>query len=222
MKPESIVLGVAGTFFGLLVGWIIGAQQMPSLRSQATAVPAGAAQTTQSAPSAAVRPPLDDAQVQALRAIADRDANNAQSRVQLGNLYLDAERYTDSIRWYEEALKLLPKDVNLSTDLAVSYYYTEQTDKALSQFDYSLKIDPKHTKTLLNQGIVKAFGKQDLPGAMAAWEAVLKIAPDSQEANAARRALENLKAAHPGGTPTPPPGTPPAGTPTPAPGRAGD
>ena len=50
----------------------------------------------------------------------------------------------------------------MSTDLGVSYYYTNQPDRALAQFDRSLAINPKHTKTILNQGIVRAFGKQDL------------------------------------------------------------
>ncbi len=57
--------------------------------------------------------------------------------------------------------------MNVSTDLGVCYYYTNQPDKALEQFDHSLKLDPKHAKTLLNVGIVKAFGKQDLDGAEA-------------------------------------------------------
>ena len=70
-------------------------------------------------------------------------------------------------------MKLDPKDVNVSTDLGVCYYYTNQPDKALAQFDHSLKLDPKHAKTLLNVGIVKAFGKQDLDGAMQAWRQVI-------------------------------------------------
>ena len=57
-----------------------------------------------------------------------------------------------------------PKDANVSTDLGVAYYYTNQPDKAIQQFEQSLKIDPAHTKTMLNMGIVKAFGKQDLAG----------------------------------------------------------
>jgi cytochrome c-type biogenesis protein CcmH/NrfG len=84
----------------------------------------------------------------------------------------------------------------------------------------SLRIDPRHLKTLLNLGIVKAFGKQDLAGAAAAWEQVITIAPDSQEGQAAKRSLENLQAAHPGGSPVPPPGTP-AATQTPKPGGPG-
>src|SRR5436190_140499 len=80
--------------------------------------------------------------------------------------------------WYSEALKLAPRDVDVSTDLGVCYYYTNQPDKALAQFDKSLAIDPKHAKTLLNVGIVRAFGKQDLDGASQAWQQVIKLAPD--------------------------------------------
>ena len=67
----------------------------------------------------------------------------------------------------------------------------------LEQFSHSLKLDPKHTKTLLNVGIVKAFGKQDLAGATEAWQQVLQIAPNSPEGQAAKRALDSLQSAHP-------------------------
>ena len=66
------------------------------------------------------------------------------------------------------------------------------------QFDESLKIDPKHAKTLLNMGIVRAFGKQDLAGAEQAWQQVVQLAPNSPEGQAAKRALDSLKSAHPG------------------------
>jgi tetratricopeptide (TPR) repeat protein len=124
-------------------------------------------------------------------------AEEPHPRTQLGNLYFDADRYDDAIKWYDEALALAPNDVNLITDLGVCYYYTNRPDKALELFDRSLKLDPKHTKTLLNVGIVKAFGKQDLQGASEAWQQVLKIAPNSPEAQAAKRALDSLQSAHP-------------------------
>lgn len=221
MKAESIVIGVAGTVFGLIVGWIIGTQQAPArpfaaapgpVAQAAGAPPAGAPQ--------AAAAPFDEAQAAALRAIADKDPANAQSRVQLGNMYFDAERYQDAIQWYEAALKLNPGDVSVSTDLGVCFYYTNQPDRAVRQMEESLRIDPRHTKTLLNLGIVKAFGKQDLAGAAAAWEEVVRVAPGSQEAAAAQRSLANLQAAHPGGAPVPPPGTP-AATQTPKPGAPG-
>ena len=38
-------------------------------------------------------------------------------------LYGRAKRYDEAIKWYEDALKLTPNDVNASTDLVVCYYY---------------------------------------------------------------------------------------------------
>jgi tetratricopeptide (TPR) repeat protein len=112
-------------------------------------------------------------------------------------MYFDAGRFPEAAEWYEAALKIQPRDVNASTDLGIAYYYMNQPDQALQQFDRSLAIDPKHGKTLLNIGIVRAFGKQDLKGAAAAWQRVLVAAPGTDEARAAQQALEGVKAAHP-------------------------
>jgi tetratricopeptide (TPR) repeat protein len=195
MKSESIAFGVAGILFGLIAGWIIGSQQA-AVGGPAQATPPASAAT--GSPRAAV---LDQAQVTAFESVADREPTNPTPRVQLGNLYYDAERYEDAIKWYTEALKLSPDDVDVSTDLGVAYYYTSQPDRALEQFERSLVIDPKHTKSLLNLGIVRAFGKQDLKGAEEAWQRVVALAPDSPEGQAAQRALDSLRSAHPGGAP---------------------
>ena len=201
MKPESIVLAVAGTFFGLLVGWIIGSQAgapRVAFNAPPAAVAGQPANTPASSPQG--QPParqLDEAQAQTLRAAAEKAPADAGIRVQLGNLYFDAERFSEAATWYDAALKLNPNDANVSTDLGVSFYYLNQPDRALEQFDRSLQIDPKHAKTLLNQGIVRAFGKQDLKGAASSWQALIDMAPTSPEADAARRALQGLKSAHP-------------------------
>jgi len=118
-------------------------------------------------------------------------------RVELGNTYFDAERYADAVKWYQAALAIDPKNVNASTDLAVCFYYMNQPDDAIAQFEKSLAVDPKHTKTLLNMGIVRAFGKQDLKGAAQAWERVIALAPESPEGRAAKQALDSMKGAHP-------------------------
>jgi tetratricopeptide (TPR) repeat protein len=195
MKSDAIAFGIAGIVFGLIAGWIIGSQQA-SLRAPA---PVAAQQAPGAAPGsqpsrAAV---LDETQVSALKSLAEREPRNAAPRAELGNLYFDAERYEEAIKWYTEALKLSPNNINVSTDLGVSYYYTNRPDDALAQFGVSLRLDPTHAKTLLNMGIVKAFGKQDLKGASEAWQEVIRVAPGTPEAQAARRALDSLQSAHP-------------------------
>ena len=112
--------------------------------------------------------------------------------------------------WYSAALEINPRHVNASTDLGIAYYYLNQPDRALAQFDRSLAIEPAHSKTLLNIGIVRAFGKQDLPGAAKAWQRVIEVAPGSDEAARAKQGLDSLRAAHPdaGGSGTPKPQSP--------------
>jgi tetratricopeptide (TPR) repeat protein len=207
---ESILFGIAGVFFGILVGWMIGSQQIRNLAG-ASAVSAPAATTaTESSQSRAVAP-FDESRAAALRATAQNDPSDARTRVQLGDLYFDAERFADAAQWYEAALAVDPKNVNASTDLGIAYYYMNQADRALAQFDRSLKIEATHTKTLLNIGIVRAFGKQDLEGAAKVWQQVIEIAPDSQEARMARQGLQGLRSAHPDAAPAGAAGSRPQG-----------
>lgn len=200
MNRENFVFATGGVLFGLLIGWILGTQQA------APAVPAAAPAAQQQAAQLPNQPPppvLDVQRAAALEKQANSEPANAAVRVDLGNLYFDAERFDMAASWYQAALKLDPKNVNASTDLGVVYYSLNQIDKALEQFDYSLKLDPAHTKTLLNQGIVRAFGKQDLAAATQSWERLIEIAPNTPEAERAKAAIEAVKSAHPAtGAPT--------------------
>lgn len=194
MRADAIVFGIAGALFGLIVGWVLGSQQAGGAsRSTAPVAQAAPAQQTQAAPQAT---PIDPDRAKALENTAAQNPKDVQSRVQLGNMYFDAEQYAQAIKWYEQAMTLNPRDANVSTDLGVAYYYTNQPDRALKQFDQSLSIDPRHIKTLLNVGIVRAFGKQDLDGAGKAWQQVVALSPDSPEGQAAKKGLEGLNSAH--------------------------
>lgn len=194
MHKGSVFFGLAGVFFGLLVGWIIGSQQgVGQRRATVAAQPSAAAPAPGTAQAA---PPLDATRAATLEATADSNPKDAETRVQLGNLYFDAERYAEAIQWYDGALKVDPKNVNASTDLGIAYYYTNKPDLALAQFERSLAIDSTHSKTLLNIGIVRAFGKADLEGAAQAWQKVIDLAPGSPEAAVAKKGLDGMREGH--------------------------
>jgi len=197
VSRESLAFGIAGTVFGVLIGWILGSQQAGPV-----VAPAASAST---APAQPGPPPLDAARAIELERTANAQPANAKARVDLANLYFDAERYDQAVPWYEAALKLDPKNVDASTDLGVAYYYTSRFDQALAQLDRSLAIAPRHAKTLLNQGIIRAFGKQDMAGALESWEKAVAAGPGTEEAKRAQQMLDGLKNAHAGDAA---PGTP--------------
>jgi cytochrome c-type biogenesis protein CcmH/NrfG len=182
MRSDSVVFGVAGIFFGVLVGWIIGSQQASGVvpPPAPAAAAASGAQGGQSAP-----PVFDESRAASLKATADRSPSDVESRIQLGNLYFDAER-TRSHQWAEAALKVDPKNVTRagSRDRALLF---QSIDRALAQFDRSLAIDPTHSKTLLNIGTsapsASRFGRRREGVA-----AVLDVAPNSQKPKPPRRA----------------------------------
>src|SRR5215210_161583 len=99
MRKDSVVFGVAGIFFGVIVGWIIGSQQAvgPAAAPAAATAPAAT-------PAAQAASSFDETRASALKAAAARGPADAETRVQLGNMYFDAERYDEAIRWYEDAL----------------------------------------------------------------------------------------------------------------------
>jgi cytochrome c-type biogenesis protein CcmH/NrfG len=200
VSRNALIFGVPGVLFGLLVGWIIGSQR------DAPPMTAAPAATTAAAQPSDEPPPLDVQRTSALEQSAKADPKNAAVRVELANLYYDAKRFDLAATWYEGALALSPKDIDSSTDLAVCYFYTNQVDRALAQLDKSLAMNAAHPKTLFNQGIVRAYGKQDLKGATESWQHLVAVAPDSVEGREAKQLLDGLKS-HPGGTP----GSEPAG-----------
>jgi tetratricopeptide (TPR) repeat protein len=196
MKRDAIVAGLAGTFFGLLVGWILGSQQ--ARPASAPPAPTAAATATQNR-ERPQPPPIDTERVASLEQRANAAPQDPIVRAQLGNLYLDAERPDLAIPWYEAAWRLDPKNVDVSTDLGIAYFHTNQIDRALAQLDLSLSADPKNLKALFNQGIVHATGRRDFAAASRSLQKVVDIAPNSEEARLAREALTAIASGHAGG-----------------------
>jgi tetratricopeptide (TPR) repeat protein len=109
--------------------------------------------------------------------IIKSDPKNVGAHVQLANTYFDAERYPGCdqvVRGGAQARSEKPRCEHRS---GRQLLLLGRTDEALKQFENSLKLNPKHAKTLFNKGIVLAFGKRDLQGATEAWQQVVQLAP---------------------------------------------
>src|SRR5215212_711594 len=162
-KYAWMVYAIAAMMFGAIAGYIIAVETgRPAPVSTAVTQPSTAA-----APAA---PLVDESELRAYRDILARDPKNATAAVKAGNLLYDAQRYVEAIPFYQQAFALLPTDINVSTDLGTALWYAGRADEALAQYEKSLAINATHAQTLFNAGIVRADGKRDYDGAVAAWD----------------------------------------------------
>ncbi len=166
-----IVYAVAIAMFGGFAGYVL-ATQNAGVRAAVTGT-AGVP-----APGPSGTPVVDESELRAYRDVLARDPKNVTAAVKAGNLLYDAQRYVEAIGFYQQAFALNTTDINVSTDLGTALWYAGRADEALTQYEKSLAIDARHAQTLFNVGIVRADGKHDYPGAVAAWETLLRTSPD--------------------------------------------
>ncbi len=108
----------------------------------------------------------------------NKNPNDYESLVKLGNLFYDGQQYASAIQYYERALAINPKNVDVRTDLGTAYWYGGNADQAIAAMESALKYSPGHPQTLFNLGWVRWQGKGDPKGAVEAWEQLLKANPD--------------------------------------------
>jgi cytochrome c-type biogenesis protein CcmH/NrfG len=190
---------IIGLVVGLIVGVFIGYQA-------GSAVTHGAAPTAQM-PSMPSMPPMPqgppaggaDPQVQGriamTQAIVARDPKNVQAWIQLGNDYFDTHQAQKAIEAYGRALELRPSDPNVLTDQGVMYRALGQFDKAIANFEKANRADPKHVQSLFNMGVVYAHDMNQPKKAIDAWNRVIQVAPQSEQAASAKNGIDELKAA---------------------------
>jgi len=108
----------------------------------------------------------------------NKNPNDYDSLVKLGNVFYDGQQYPSAIPYYERALAIHPESPDVRTDMGTAYWYAGNTDKAIEAMEASLKYRPGHPQTLFNLGWIRWQGKGDPKGAITAWQELLKANPD--------------------------------------------
>jgi tetratricopeptide (TPR) repeat protein len=123
---------------------------------------------------------LDDA-LEFLMAANLLQPDNLEPVIALGNINYDMGNYLAAEKWYTAALTKTPDDINVRTDLGLTFLLRNPPDneRALAEFRRSLTIDPKHEPTL--QNMIVALTRKG----------------DKTEARATLAKLESLNPEHP-------------------------
>jgi cytochrome c-type biogenesis protein CcmH/NrfG len=185
MRRDTVIFGLAGIVFGFVVGYMSAGWSRPAAPAPAATTPAGAVPP---APAAS----LDPNEARALETLAGRDPDDVAVRVELGNLYMDHERWDDAIRWYREALERTPALPSVLTDLGASLVHSGRPAEGLAEFEKALALDDSHRNALYNKGIaLMQLGRAD--EAAAVWEEVLRRHPDDPQLRGLRAQIDGMK-----------------------------
>lgn len=192
MENRNILIGL-GT--GLVAGFMLGygvASYVASSGPKPAAPPA----------APAGMPPMQDpglqnqvealARIKANTAALQREPNNVEGWIQLGNDYFDTHQPQPAVDAYAKAIKLAPNHPRIAdvlTDQGVMYREMKQFDKALANFKQANKLNPDHLPSLLNMGVVYKEDLHDTASARKTWQHILDVAPASPQAQQAKQFL---------------------------------
>lgn len=77
---------------------------------------------------------------------------DTEPMIKAGNAYFDSEKYEQAEKWYTQALARDPKNIDVRTDLGLSFFLRtpREIDRAIKEYKTSLNLDPNHEITLQN------------------------------------------------------------------------
>ncbi|MEW6351261.1 MAG: tetratricopeptide repeat protein [Thermodesulfobacteriota bacterium] len=131
--------------------------------------------------------------IEAVAKMLEKDPNNAQALIQLGNDQFDTGNHEKAVEAYEKALRLDPRNANVITDLGISYRKLGKPELAADSFRKAIQADPDHAKALFHLGLVLRKDLNNPKGALDAWETFLKKAPDHPYVAMVKPGVEQLK-----------------------------
>jgi cytochrome c-type biogenesis protein CcmH/NrfG len=185
---QAYGLAVFCLLLGVALGYLFRGSASPAGNVPVAA--AGTAQETraQAKPSPEQQKAMADQAAGPLLDAVNKDPNDVEAVVNLGNVYYDGEQFSEAIKYYQRALEINPNNADVRTDLGTAYWYLGDADRALTEFKKSLKIRPNHPGTLFNMGIVEWQGKMDPASAVVTWQELLKENPNYPQ----RKQVEDL------------------------------
>ncbi len=198
MRRETLVFTLAGVVFGFVLGYMAASWDPMPRPALVAGNPAAAGSTAagSSAPTAqpASQPsPLDPDEVRAMESLAARQPQDAAVRVELGNLYMDHQRWDEAIRWYREALAVAPDQPDVATDMGACYVHSGRPAEGLEEFDRVLAKDPDHRNARFNRGVALLELGRPLEAADA-WEELLRRFPGDSQLQRLRERIQEIRA----------------------------
>ena len=156
---------VLGLMAGLILGYIFAEQQpVPPAKALRQGIDPAAGQN-EALPGG--HPPVEGQtaaasqqlrqQVGEIEGLLAANPDDPKLLAAMGNVYFDASRWNEARVWYERSLAVAPNDVDVITDLAVSFRNLEQPQRTIELLDQAIALAPDHWQAWYNKVVVYQF-----------------------------------------------------------------
>lgn len=165
MNRDNYLYLFCGSVLGLIAGTLfLGPMVVEARRSAAATQGETVARAqTQQTPPAAEAPAAGQGdaavmqrvmqEIETLKGRLAQNPGDVDAMVRLGNLYMDAHKFEDAIRYFEQALTHGP-DPDVKTDLGLCYRGRGDVDGALRTFREVRASHPDHFAARYNEAVV--------------------------------------------------------------------
>lgn len=187
MQKENLVMVVIALIVGLLGGFLIFSISNKEKAPQ---------NAIQNVPMGAGSPVDYQQRIAELEKIVGQNPNDRGAWVQLGNDYFDTSQPQKSVQAYQKALDLAPNDpanANILTDQGIMFRAMGMYDRAIANFEKARSLDPKHTQSVYNMGIVYATDLKQPDKAIKAFNEFLLLDSTSPQAQQVKQMIEEMK-----------------------------
>jgi len=186
----AFLLVGAGVGFAAIYPWMHKrapelARALPMLKPRANAEGSGS--------DPAKPPPLDTVRLKELEDTVKGDPKNIAALTELGNMQADQQNFSEAARWYQLAVDVEPKNIDMRNYLGEALFQASRLDESLVVFRQTLIIAPTHPEALFDYGYILLQGKNDTKGAIDSWEKLVRTNPDFDQLDRVKQLIEAVK-----------------------------
>lgn len=124
----------------------------------------------------------------------NKDSNDIEAAIALGNIFYDNGDAGQSILYYQRALAINPDMPGVRTDLGTMYWRNDDISLSEQAFREAIARDPSFGHAYVNLGLLLHRAKDNIEEARAVWQQLLAVNPSHDVAAKARELLQETAA----------------------------
>ena len=181
---RNIHFAILGIILGAASGYVFAFYQVQSSMPRSTPASSVSSQGTP-----AGHPDVSNEELLGMfKQALEKAPNDLTLMTKYANFLFDLGRYSESVEWFQKVLAQKPDSLDVHTDLGTALWNAGQKEKAMAEYQATLKIDPKHMATLHNL-VIAHLGEKDFVNAEKVLKRMEQIDPKYEGLDSLKKRL---------------------------------